>query len=72
MPEASLVESELNDVKKLIQAGNFAEAENHLLAMISEAPKNGDTLYMLAVVSALPKKALPSFGYAKTTASFSP
>jgi tetratricopeptide (TPR) repeat protein len=56
MPEASLVESELNDVKKLIQAGKFAEAENHLLAMISEAPKNGDTLYMLAVSQRYQKK----------------
>ncbi len=36
MPEASLVESELNDVKKLMQAGKFAEAENHLLAMIAK------------------------------------
>ena len=56
MPEASLVESELNDVKKLIQAGNFAEAENHLLAMIGEAPKNGDTLYLLAVSQRYQKK----------------
>lgn len=49
MPEASLVESKLNDVKKVMQAGNFAEAENYLLAMISEVPKNGDILYLLAV-----------------------
>jgi tetratricopeptide (TPR) repeat protein len=49
MSEASLVESELNDVKKLMQAGNFPEAENYLLTMMSEAPKNGDILYLLAV-----------------------
>ena len=56
MPEASLVESELNVVKKLMQAGNFDEAENQLLAMISEVPKNGDILYMLAVSQRYQKK----------------
>ena len=56
MPEASLVESQLNDVKKLMQASKFAEAEKHLQAMLVGSLKNSDILYMMAVCLRYQKK----------------
>jgi len=58
MPEASLVESQLNDVKKLMQASKFAEAEKHLQAMLVGSLKNSDILYMMAVCLRYQKKIL--------------
>jgi tetratricopeptide (TPR) repeat protein len=62
MPEASLVESELNDVKKLMQASKFAEAEQHLQAMLGESQKNSDMLYMMAVCQRYEKKYSEALG----------
>lgn len=49
MSETSLVEAGLHDAKQLMQAGKFVEAENHLLTLLVNAPKQGDALYMMAV-----------------------
>ena len=49
MQEASSVESDLIDVKKLMQAGDFAASERSLNLLLSKVPSNGDVLYMLAV-----------------------
>jgi tetratricopeptide (TPR) repeat protein len=49
MQEASSIESGLIDVKKLMQAGDFAASERSLNLLVSKAPSNGDVLYMLAV-----------------------
>ena len=62
MPEVSLVESELNDVKKLMQASKFAEAEQHLQAMLGESQKNSDMLYMMAVCQRYEKKYSEALG----------
>ena len=56
MSETSLVEAGLNDTKQLMQAGKFVEAENHLLRLLVNAPKQGDVLYMLAVCQRYQKK----------------
>ena len=56
MSETSLVEVGLNDTKQLMQAGKFVEAENHLLRLLVNAPKQGDVLYMLAVCQRYQKK----------------
>lgn len=49
MQEASSIESDLIDVKKLMQAGDFAASERSLNLLLSKVPSNGDVLYMLAV-----------------------
>ena len=49
MQEASSIESGLIDVKKLMQAGDFAASERSLNLLVSKVPSNGDVLYMLAV-----------------------
>lgn len=49
MQEASSIESDLIDVKKLMQAGDFAASERSLNLLVSKVPSNGDVLYMLAV-----------------------
>lgn len=49
MQEASSIESDLIDVKKLMQAGDFAASERSLNSLVSKVPSNGDVLYMLAV-----------------------
>ena len=49
MQEASATEAALDDVKKLMQAGDFGKAEQQLLTMDDEVEKNEDVLYMLAV-----------------------
>ena len=56
MSETSLIEAGLNDAKQLMQAGKFVEAEDHLLAMLVNAPKQGDVLYMMAVCQRYQKK----------------
>ena len=49
MQEVSATEAALDDVKKLMQAGDFGKAEQQLLTMDDEVEKNEDVLYMLAV-----------------------
>ena len=49
MQEATATEVALNDVKKLMQAGDFGKAEQQLLTMHDEVETNDDVLYMLAV-----------------------
>ena len=49
MQEASSIELDLIDVKKLMQAGDFAASERSLNLLLSKVPSNGDVLYMLAV-----------------------
>jgi tetratricopeptide (TPR) repeat protein len=56
MSETSLVEAGLHDAKQLMQAGKFVEAENHLLTLLVNAPKQGDALYMMAVCQRYQKK----------------
>ena len=56
MSETSLVEAGLHDAKQLMQAGKFVEAENHLLTLLVNAPKQGDALYMMAVCLRYQKK----------------
>ena len=56
MSEISLIEAGLNDAKQLVQAGKFVEAEDHLLTLLANAPKQGDVLYMMAVCQRYQKK----------------
>lgn len=49
MQEASSIESDLIDIKKLMQVGDFAASERSLNLLVSKVPSNGDVLYMLAV-----------------------
>ena len=49
MVERSSIELGLDHAKELMQVGKFLEAENNLKRLLSESPKNGDMLYMLAV-----------------------
>jgi thioredoxin-like negative regulator of GroEL len=69
MTETSLIEAGLNDAKQLMQAGKFVEAEDHLLTLLVNAPKQGDVLYMMAVCQRYQKKYPEALETLKKTAA---